>query len=43
MLKLSHIVKDYQAGDSVVHALRDVSVCFRPSEFVAVLGPSGCG
>ena len=43
MLKLSHIVKDYQAGDSVVHALRDVSICFRPSEFVAVLGPSGCG
>ncbi|MCI5994281.1 MAG: ABC transporter ATP-binding protein, partial [Clostridiales bacterium] len=43
MLKLSHIAKDYQAGDSVVHALRDVSVCFRPSEFVAVLGPSGCG
>ena len=43
MLKLSHIVKDYQAGDSVVHALRDVCVCFRPSEFVAVLGPSGCG
>ncbi len=43
MLQLSHIVKDYQAGESVVHALRDVSVCFRPSEFVAVLGPSGCG
>ena len=43
MLQLSHITKDYQAGDSVIHALKDVSIRFRPSEFVAILGPSGCG
>ncbi len=43
MLKLEHIVKDYPAGDSVVHALRDVSISFRRQEFVAILGPSGCG
>ena len=43
MLKLQNIVKDYQAGDTTVHALRDVSLQFRESEFVAILGHSGCG
>ena len=43
MLKLQQIVKDYQAGDTTVHALRGVSLQFRESEFVAILGHSGCG
>ena len=43
MLKLQQIVKDYQAGDATVHALRGVSLQFRESEFVAILGHSGCG
>ena len=43
MLKLQQIVKDYQAGDATVHALRGVSLNFRESEFVAILGHSGCG
>ena len=43
MLKLSDIKKDYPAGDSVVHALKGVSLEFRENEFVAVLGQSGCG
>ena len=43
MLKLQRIVKDYQAGDTTVHALRGVSLQFRESEFVAILGHSGCG
>ena len=43
MLKLQQIVKDYQAGDTTVHALRGVSIAFRESEFVAILGQSGCG
>ena len=38
MLKLQQIVKDYQAGDTTVHALRGVSLQFRESEFVAILG-----
>ena len=42
MLKLQRIVKDYQAGDTTVHALRGVSLQFRESEFVAILGHSGC-
>jgi len=43
MLQLKNIVKDYTAGDSVVHALKGVSIDFRKSEFVAILGQSGCG
>ena len=43
MLELKQIVKDYQAGDTAVHALKGVSIRFRRHEFVAVLGPSGCG
>lgn len=43
MLKLTDIVKDYPSGSGTVHALRGVSIAFRPSEFVAVLGQSGCG
>ena len=43
MLELKNIVKDYEAGGSVVHALKGVSLSFRESEFVAILGQSGCG
>jgi len=43
MLILSDIVKDYHLGDTEVHALRGVSLRFRKSEFVAILGHSGCG
>ncbi len=43
MLKLTDIKKDYVTGDSVVHALKGVSLEFRKSEFVSILGQSGCG
>ena len=43
MLKLNNIVKDYDAGANTVHALKGVSIAFRQSEFVAILGQSGCG
>ncbi len=43
MLKLSNIVKDYDVGANTVHALKGVSIAFRPAEFVAILGHSGCG
>ena len=43
MLELKNITKDYPNGDDVVHALQNVSLCFRKNEFVSVLGPSGCG
>ena len=43
MLTLKDIRKDYVVGDTTVHALRGVSISFRESEFVSVLGQSGCG
>lgn len=43
MLQIKNLVKDYPAGNSVVHALKGISLDFRKSEFVSVLGPSGCG
>ncbi len=41
MLRLTNITKTYPSGE--VTALRDVSIAFRPNEFVSILGPSGCG
>lgn len=43
MLKLKNIVKEYPTGDSKVVALKGVSIEFRKSEFVSILGHSGCG
>ena len=43
MLVLKNITKDYIAGDSTVNALKGVSLAFRESEFVSILGQSGCG
>ena len=43
MLELKNIKKDYLAGDNTVHALKGVSLKFRKSEFVSILGQSGCG
>ena len=43
MLQLKNITKDYKLGDTKVEALRGVSMDFRESEFVAILGQSGCG
>lgn len=42
-LQLNGITKDYESYDSVVHALKGVDLSFRSSEFVAILGQSGCG
>ena len=43
MLQLKQIKKDYQAGETTVQALKGVDLSFRESEFVAILGHSGCG
>lgn len=43
MLSFSDIVKVYGEGETEVRALKGVSLSFRESEFVAVLGQSGCG
>ena len=43
MLQLKNIKKDYITGDSKVSALKGVDIKFRESEFVSILGQSGCG
>ena len=43
MLKLENIVKTYQTGTVQQTALRNVSLTFRRSEFVCILGQSGSG
>ncbi len=43
MLKLTNVTKVYEMGDYTVRALRGVSLAFRESEFVSIIGASGCG
>lgn len=43
MLKLKNIIKTYISGDEKVDALKGVDIEFRESEFVSILGQSGCG
>jgi len=43
LLALKNITKDYSAGGQTVHALNGISLEFRKSEFVSILGQSGCG
>ena len=43
MLEIKNITKDYKTGADTIHALRGVSIAFRDSELVAILGHSGCG
>ncbi len=43
MLELKKITKTYESGDEKVEALKGVSIQFRESEFVSILGQSGCG
>lgn len=43
LLSLKGITKKYYVGDTEVEALRGIDINFRESEFVAILGQSGCG
>ena len=43
VIRVTNLVKNYSRGESVVHALRSVSVSVDAGEFVAVMGPSGSG
>lgn len=43
MLELIDIKKDYPVAGGVVSALKGVSIKFRRSELVSILGASGCG
>jgi putative ABC transport system ATP-binding protein len=43
VIRLEHVSRLYQMGDTVVHALDDVTLSIRRGEFIAVMGPSGSG
>ena len=43
MLELKNITKNYLSGENEVKALKGISIEFRKSEFVSILGHSGCG
>lgn len=43
MLQLKNIKKTYVSGDEKVEALKGINIEFRESEFVSILGQSGCG
>ncbi|MDR1403533.1 MAG: ABC transporter ATP-binding protein [Tannerellaceae bacterium] len=43
IIRLEHIGRDFQVGDELVRALRDVSFTLFEGEFVTVMGSSGSG
>ena len=43
MLELKNIRKTYTSGNEKVEALKGIDLKFRESEFVSILGQSGCG
>lgn len=43
MIELSHIHRDFQVGDQIVHALDDVTLNIDAGAYVSIMGPSGSG
>jgi putative ABC transport system ATP-binding protein len=43
MITIDNVKKDYIDGDTVVHALRGVSMEIQRGEFLSIAGPSGSG
>ena len=43
MIELAGICRDFQVGDAVVHALRDINLTIDAGEYISIMGPSGSG
>ncbi len=43
MVRVDNVTKDYHAGQTVVHALKGVSLEVSAGEFMSIAGPSGSG
>lgn len=43
MIQMQDIVKEYQIGDEIVHALDHATLHVAKGEFVGIIGPSGSG
>lgn len=43
VIRGENLTKDYRLGDSLVHALKRVSLSINAGEFLSIMGPSGSG
>ncbi len=43
MIRLKNICRDFQVGDEVVHALKDVNQHIEAGDYATIMGPSGSG
>ncbi len=43
MIELKNISRNFQVGDQIVHALRDIDLMFGAGEYISIMGPSGSG
>jgi putative ABC transport system ATP-binding protein len=43
IIRLEQVCRDFQVGDEIVHALRNVNQDIAAGEYVSIMGPSGSG